>query len=48
MNQKQGVKYTMNSLEKIFYEIGSNPRPFFYGWLSAIITIFLTLLIIYI
>jgi len=28
---------TMNKIKNIFYEIGSNPMPFLYGWLSGMI-----------
>jgi len=33
-------------MKNIFYVIGSNPLPFFYGWLSAVIAFIIFFLII--
>jgi hypothetical protein len=37
----------MNKTEKLFYAIGTNPKVFFLGWLTAIISVFLGLLVIH-
>jgi len=36
----------MNGIKKILYDIGSNPTPFLFGWLSGITGVILALLIL--
>jgi len=36
----------MKGIKNIFYTIGINPVPFFYGWLSAVIAFIIFFVII--